>query len=143
MTMKFLAVSILLAAGLVLGGCSGGEIQGRVIAGQAGVLKVVALGSGRPEEPGIKGAAIELRAVGRAGNGPTISNAVSGSDGHFTLSYSDRRMVRDRLQLVATAEGYIPVQESFFLPGTGRMVLVVMKQSQTPAPAKPGAKPGE
>lgn len=143
MTITRIAAAFLVATAVVLAGCSGGDIEGRVIGGPGGVLKVVATGSDRPEEVGIVGAAVELRAVGRTGTGPTIATTTSGSEGRFTLSYSDRRMVRDRLQLIAKAEGYIPVQEDFFLPGTGRMVLVVLKQAQTPAAGPPGAKPGE
>lgn len=143
MTLRRCAAAVLMAVAAACAGCAGGTIQGRVIGGSAGVVQVVATGSDRPEQSGVAGADVELRAVGRGQSGPTIGMAKSGPDGRFSVRYSDRRMVRDRLQLFAKANGYIPVQEEFFLPGTGRIVLVVMKQTAPGTPPPPAVKPRE
>lgn len=135
------ATTALLALATTCAGCSGGKIEGRIVPGNAGIVQLVAADKDRPESPGVPAADIELRTVGRAQTGPAFAAGKSGPDGRFSIRYSDRRMVRDRLQLFAKVDGYIPVQEEFFLPQPGQKVLVVMKPTAPGAPPQPAPPP--
>lgn len=138
-----LRVVSLLAVSLLLGGCGGQRIKGRVVEGSIGVVTVVESKDDRLDGPGVANVALELRASNQT-RSKSLAEGRSGADGSFSFPLSSGQSLSDQLLLTARADGYVATQGVTFIPGEGRELLVVLKRSdgQTPPAGTPdGQKP--
>ncbi len=110
---------------LLLGACaSTGAVSGRVLPGDAGIATVVQANDPRLQESGVPG--VQIRITDGSGGMGSIAEAVSKSDGSFSLRVP-RDQMSERLQIHAAAEGIVPLHSAIFLPMDGRKLLVFVQ----------------
>ncbi len=137
-----ISLAALAAGTLLLGGCHSESIRGRVVQGQAGVIAAVSDDDSRKDQPGVAGAQIEIRTKDANAASRLVGKATTDASGEFSLPISESIMRRDRLQLSARNEGYLPLRSDFYLSDREKLVLVVMKNiGAASASAAPGATP--
>lgn len=120
------------AASTLLVGCSGSgpAVTGVTAVGPAAALAIVDQTDKRASAPGIAG--VKITAEARPANGPArvIGSATTGADGKFTFRFTDNAPLKDQIWLTAEKEGFLPVREQLYLPGEGRVVVVVLPKSK-------------
>lgn len=114
-------------------GCESAVIHGRVVQGEAGIIASVTPDDSRKDQPGVGGVQIEVRTKDANAASKLVGKATTDSSGAFTLPINESMQRRDRLQLFARNEGYLPLRSDFYLSDKEKLVLVVMKNIGTPA----------
>lgn len=136
---KLWAIASLVGLGAFTVGCESASIHGRVIQGEAGIIASVSQDDSRKDQPGVGGVQIEVRTKDANAASKLVGRATTDSSGAFTLPINESMQRRDRLQLFARNEGYLPLRSDFYLSDKEKLVLVVMKNIGSTASGSAGA----
>ncbi len=118
----------LMVAAMVVGGCSGYELKGRVIRGDVSWAGVVGEDDPRLAERGLPGVQIALVNDPMKINRERVSGAFSDGQGDFSLSVAEPGagwMIYD-VGVYASKSRYTDAEGFFRLPGKGKRLLIVL-----------------
>lgn len=113
-----------------LAGCASEGVRGVVISGRAGGVFTVAADDPRLSRGGIAGASVSIRSTEGDTSAP-LGEARTGGDGSFSVGVARREALKNELRITAEAPGHLDTRGRAFSPGSGRVLLVVMRPDGT------------
>ena len=125
----FAGVSSLL---LVLSGCAGYTLDGKVVAGPVSSISIVDRDDPRFLEPGLRGVTLEAMIDPDQLSREHGGSAYSDGSGEFSMPISQfgAGFLEYDVRLVAQATGYKPASKTFPLPADGRRLLITLEAGE-------------
>ncbi|RMH13472.1 MAG: hypothetical protein D6695_03815 [Planctomycetota bacterium] len=118
----------IVATGMLLTGCAGTRVVGKVLPGTISYVGVVDHSDERLGEPGIPGVSVRIEAPNGSSSSP-IATATSGPDGRFSMSIPKDAWPTDRVVVRAIVDGYASARGSVYLPRTSQSFLILMERT--------------
>lgn len=126
-------LALLLLVAAPLAGCAAPRLEGLVVPGALAVVAVIDKDDSRLEQTGIPGARV---LVTLTGNGQTLVDTTTDSQGRFSIPTRGQQMARGTVRVVVTAEGYARLDKTTHLRSFNRSLYMTMLRA-------PGWRPEE
>ncbi|MEX0886394.1 MAG: hypothetical protein WD009_08145 [Phycisphaeraceae bacterium] len=132
---KHLRLMLLVAAATAaaaLGGCSTGQIQGRVVEGDRPAVLVVDRDDARLGQAGVPGTLIHLTLDPGTMRAKPVGSDRSGVDGRFVIDVNTpgAGFLHTDVEVAARREGYRPSVDQLRVPSSRKRVLIVLTPGQ-------------
>ncbi len=116
------------AAALLIGGCGGYQLRGKVVPGPASNIQVVNKDDPRLNRPGMPGASVSVMIDPEQLNREDAGSTAADVDGGFALPIDavGAGFLEYDVQVVSRLNGYSPAVRTIRLPGSDKRLLITL-----------------
>ncbi|MEX0654215.1 MAG: hypothetical protein WD534_18405 [Phycisphaeraceae bacterium] len=131
---------LVVVSAMGLAGCSGYQLQGKVIEGPESGVFIVSEDDPRLDEPGLRGARVALTLDADRLSAKHVGDGESDLDGAFTVSVDEfgAGFLEHDVEVLVRLAGYAPAVRTIRLPGSSRRVLVTLAEGEDELSPRPG-----